>query len=639
MSAEIEDGDVVGEELLTKVLNRFGTTPAWFASLGVHILVLMMFSTIVYYPPSNLLNNAITTELLELDQQPVMVDVAQVDTIGSNSDVNLATLSSSAATLKGETPETKVEEQLDEQLNPQELTVLNDQLESPPEAELIQNVSKTGSAATESTGGTEGAIDRLTFELLNSLRERKTLVVWMFDASLSLKERRALIADRFENVYKQLEALDGSASKHLKTAVATFGQSTNILTPEPVDGIDQISRLVRNIKNDESGRENTFASVLAVARKFQPAAVSSGRRMMMVIVTDEKGEDAAQYLDDCVSFLSRAGTKCFVVGNAAPFGREKLFVPYRHSADDIEYLPTDAGPETYYQDLLLLPFFGTNGDGIQDMSAGYGPYALTRLCSETGGVYLIAEETPGVKFDPYVMRNYAPDYRPIRQLELDFKKNKAKMALVAAAEKTKLDQIAEPKLEFPHNNDNELREAVTEAQKPLAVLDYKLNELEQMLAAGEKDREKITDVRWQAAYDLAYGRVLAMRARAFGYNSILSEMKLTPKTFTKKGYNQWQLVPSKTITGTPDVKKKAAKAAVLLKRIIDDHPDTPWAVIAERELSSPMGWEWKESQDAAARLAMASPEEKKARLLLADEEEKKAKQRQMQRTTRKKVTL
>ncbi len=29
--------------------------------------------------------------------------------------------------------------------------------------------------------------------------------------------------------------------------------------------------------------------------------------------------------------------------------------------------------------------------------------------------------------------------------------------------------------------------------------------------------------------------------------------------------------------------------------MIDEHPGTPWALLAEREKSVQMGWEWKES--------------------------------------------
>ncbi len=48
-----------------------------------------------------------------------------------------------------------------------------------------------------------------------------------------------------------------------------------------------------------------------------------------------------------------------------------------------------------------------------------------------------------------------------------------------------------------------------------------------VLEQGEKHRDKLDSDRWRASFDLAMGRVLAMRVRAFGYNSVLAEMRRT----------------------------------------------------------------------------------------------------------------
>ncbi len=71
-------------------------------------------------------------------------------------------------------------------------------------------------------------------------------------------------------------------------------------------------------------------------------------------------------------------------------------------------------------------------------------------------------------------------------------------------------------------------------------------------------------------------------------------MKSEPKTFTKKGNNLWDLVPARDIAGGPQIKKLAKKAEEYLTRVIDEHPGTPWEMLASRELSQPMGWQWKE---------------------------------------------
>ena len=130
---------------------------------------------------------------------------------------------------------------------------------------------------------------------------------------------------------------------------------------------------------------------------------------------------------------------------------------------------------------------------------------------------------------------------------------------------------------------------------PFADFEYKLDALLRMLEPGEKDRAKIKDARSRAGYDLAMGRVLALRTRSFGYNMMLAEMKASPKKFEKQGSNQWQLKDSKEITSGATTKKLATRALEYLRRVVDEHPGTPWQYMAEREMSTQLGWEWKEA--------------------------------------------
>ena len=198
------------------------------------------------------------------------------------------------------------------------------------------------------------------------------------------------------------------------------------------------------------------------------------------------------------------------------------------------------------------------------------------------------------------MRDYTPDYRPISMYKKQLTGNLAKGALVAAAQKTKVDRIEPPQRVFLATNDTVLRQQITEAQKPLADLEYRLRGLRSVIAAGEKHRDKLDTPRWRASYDLAMGRILALLVRAHGYNAVLADMKSQPKNFEKEGSNQWRLNPSDKILGGPAVRKLHKQAVKYLTRVVDEHPGTPWSLIAEVELSEPMGWDWKESKIAMA---------------------------------------
>ena len=622
-----EDDDYEDEESggVFDFLTSLGEAPAWAASLLIHLAILLILSTVVTESSVQELT-AILTSIDDVEPENVF-DTVVVDQVGNQGDLQSLTSAAMVATVRN-TPQEEMQKQIEDEVLPPTIQVNTDEVDLPAQADMVAAVSTVGSAlSTANTGGTEGAIDRLAMELAASLKERKTLVVWLFDASLSLQERRDAIADRFENVYAQLDALDVGADRALKTAAAAFGEKTTLLTQgEPVDDIRPLAQMVRNIKNDVSGKENVFAAVSEVCKKWQSYRLQSHRNMVLIIVTDERGDDFDK-MEDTIAYVRRNGIKVYVVGNAAPFGKEKGYVEWKYEDDSTEDLPVDQGPETVAAEGIRLAYWGTNAADLERMSSGYGPYALTRLCAETGGMYLIADEDRKSKrFVHEVMQNYPPDYRPIKDYMADLMKNKAKAALVATALKTSVTNLPVPQLVFRADTDNALRTEITAAQQPIAVLDKSLSEMDVVLSEGEKDRDKISNPRWQASYDLAMGRVLAMRARVYGYNAVMAEMKVNPKPFAKKGNNQWKLVPSKEITSGPNVKKLASKAAMYLKRVVDDHPDTPWAMLAERELGQPMGWDWQEANFDYARLGMTA-DGKKNLLLLAEEEAKKKREK------------
>jgi hypothetical protein len=57
----------------------------------------------------------------------------------------------------------------------------------------------------------------------------------------------------------------------------------------------------------------------------------------------------------------------------------------------------------------------------------------------------------------------------------------------------------------------------------------------------------------------------------------------------------WVIRPSEKILSGSMMEKEAKKAENYLQRVRDDHPDTPWALIAQQELAIPLGWEWDET--------------------------------------------
>lgn len=618
IDADLDDMDEFAPEMGMVASAR--EVPAWAISLGVHVLVLMGLWSITRLSLPD--QQTIITIAMDEDEEAFKFDsVTQTDQIGSDSDMNINSPSQLSSEQFNQDPQKKQEQQLEEdllQLN----EPVNDPLTQPAESELVQVVSTTG--ASEHAGGTEGAIDRLAFEITGSLRERKTLAIWLFDASLSLKERRDLIADRFVNVYDQVGKLNPGADRALKTAVASFGERTQIITPEPIDDVKSVVDAIRNIPPDTSGKEHVFSAVKLVSNKWLSYRTKQKRNVMIIIVTDERGDDY-QMVEEVAADLARYGIRVYCVGNASIFGREKGYHEWTYPDGYKQELPLDQGPESVKAERLDLPFWGGRNDHreYERLSAGYGPYALTRLCAETGGVFFVADQSSR-RFDPDVMRDYQPDYRPIRDYQKDLQGNMAKASLVMACEQSQKASFRPLQLRFRADDDNVLRTQIATAQRPAEVFDYGLRETLTLLTQGEKDREKIKEPRWRASYDLAMGRVLAMHVRAFGYNKVLAEMRTDPKPFKKKENNSWRLEPSRDIAGGPEVKKYAKQATLYLTRVIDDHPGTPWATLAERELGQPLGWQWvEETVNIPGVTTIRGPNGEPLTLQLAEEEQRR----------------
>lgn len=493
-------------------------------------------------------------------------------------------------------------------------------------------------AETSETGDVEGALDRIAHEISQSLKERQTLVIFLLDSSLSMEPKRIAIADRIDAIYGQLEHLGGTQGLH--TAVASFGEQSNLLTERPVQDPKEISQAVRAIVNDESGRENVFETLGRVVEEFKMFGRHDGRwNRLVFIITDERGDDADLLLEPTIEECLQFNFRCFVAGSAATFGQQYGYVQYTYPEDGfVEYLPVDQGPETAYPQVLQMPFFGSGEDfRLQRMSAGYGPYALTRLCAETGGAYLITDDTQGFVFERDVMRTYGPDYRPSREQEQEIMSNPAKAALVQACAMTYSEGIPIPQTVFLHLNDNDLRRQLTDAQMPAARMDYQVNAILQILKQGESARDSLEgEDRWAAAFDLAMGRAMAMRVRLYGYNLMLAQMKSTPLAFEDPAnQNQWILVAGQEIDTGPQMRQAAEDARMYLRRVIDEHPDTPFARLAERELSTDMGWTWQPGYFPIPGLENREDlTEEEVQLLLAEELERQEEIRRQQQVVR-----
>lgn len=618
-----------------------GDSPAFVVSLLVHLGVVITLGLIPIVLEDNQVTLTIATppeeEKLEIKlPEEFHFSEQSAEEVGANSVAGEAMALSLAPVIS---EISQIPNHLEVERPVENATVeINNAIQVATGLHYNQNLAVKG-AAGEGTTGAAGAIDRLTHEILLSLEERKTLVVWLFDGTASLIPQRKAIHDRFDRIYEELgiiEAAGGDAftrheDKPLLSSIVSFGSNMQAMTKEPTDNLAELKEAVLKIGNDESGTENVFGAVHEAARKFAEFRYTTGERteparnVMLVVFTDEAGSDQAR-LDETVKMCRRWAMPVYVVGVPAPFGRKetqmKWIDPDPKFDQSAQWGIVDQGPESLLPERIKLSFSGSKEDE-EPIDSGFGPYALTRLCYETGGIYFAVHPNRNVTravsrgeteafsahikhfFDPEVMRKYRPEYVSVNEYQKRVTQNKARTSLIQAAAGSQLNQMESPTLRFVKSDEAAFANALSTAQQGAAALEPRVNAIYETLRLGEADREKETVLRWQAGYDLAMGRVLAVKVRTEAYNAMLAAAKRGLK-FKDEKNNTWVLTPADEVTVGSQYAKTAERAKMYLTRVITEHPDTPWSMLAERELKNPLGWTWNEEFTDTAPRAMGT---------------------------------
>jgi hypothetical protein len=494
-----------------------------------------------------------------------------------------------------------------------------------PLPSLIQVKGQVGQGTT----GASGAVDRITFEILKSLEERPTLVVWMFDESGSLERQRKEIRSRFDKIYEDLGILEKRENSALKkradgqapllTSVIGFGKEMHFLTEQPTDRLEEIKQAVDALKTDESGIENVFQTVAVGAEKFKKFRRNRGssdpaRNVIFIVVTDERGDDA-QHMESTIAACRKFAMPVYVIGVPAPFGRERTFLKYVDPDPNFDQTPTwapiDQGPESLMLERVLLTSSGIRLEEEPTMDSGFGPFALTRLCFETGGIfftvhpnrkndgYVGADKIEAFAsnmnyfFDPEVMSRYRPDYVSMDEYAKRVESSPLRKSLIQAARLSTIEDFAPAELRFVRSSEAELANRLTRAQQSAALLEPKLLRLYSTLEAGQPGRKDETSPRWLAGYTLELGRVLGAKVRTETYNAMLAKAK-RGLVFKDAKNNTWVLRPSNDVSVGSKWEREAKMSRELLQEVVDQHEGTPWALLAKRELQLPVGWEWQE---------------------------------------------
>ena len=595
-----------------------GDTTAWAVSLLIHVVALLGLALIGIQKidlPSSAITIVAEVEPIEEDLliAPEMVVAAEESSPAASDAQNLEVAMAVASEISDDPVVTvDVAEAFEGE-------IAIDPLDLPPTGADLGAFLQTGRIGEGDTGvgiaGTGGAVDRLTVEIAASLQQRTTVVCWVFDQSVSLAGQRREIAERLDRVFEELGLAARESHGHeLLNLVFAYGQKVNPVVTQPTQETAPVVSAIDSIPVDESGVEMTFTAIAEAAKKAKQVRISPSKRNVMIIAfTDEVGDDQ-QYADQVAAFCRTQAMRVYVVGVPAPFGMREVRIKFKEFDpkydNDVQWAAVEQGPESLYPEMVRVR---SGREADEPIDSGFGPFSLSKLCAETGGIYFcvhanrnaagrvadreVADMASGLRyfFDSEVMRAYRPDYQSAAKIDQLLAGNRAMKALVEAARSSEVAPMVSPLLEFPRRDDGALAQLLGDAQKKAAVLQPKIDALYGLLAAGLSDRDKVEEKRWQAGYDLALGRVLALKIRTDAYNIMLAQAKAGMK-FKDPKNDTWRLEVDNDISAVgSQTEKLALQARTLLKRVVDEHPGTPWAHYAAAELRQPLGYRWEEA--------------------------------------------
>ncbi|HWL10462.1 MAG TPA: VWA domain-containing protein [Planctomicrobium sp.] len=458
--------------------------------------------------------------------------------------------------------------------------------------------------------GYGAAMSRITQELTRMMRKEPVIVVWLFDASNSLRDDRVEIRNNVNKIYEELKIAQSEAKSRnvkyspLETMVCSFGADVKELMPSPSGDLEAIRKAIDSVADDDSGKENTFGAIQKAIDKYGPISNRTNRKLVVVVVTDESGDDDAM-VEDAVVRANRYKAPVYFMGREAIFGYPYAHVRWVDPEDGLtHWIRVDRGPETAFPECLQYDGLHGRWDAA---SSGFGPYGQVRLAKESGGIFfmlateekdLIGRDARGPrKFDDLAMKEYEPILTTRREYEQGRNKSEFRSTIwqVIVALNPHLDgELNLKRHHWPAKQADFMKEKDQNFSRCLRSL-VKLNEGVKRLEKISKLREKESEPRWRAAYDLALAQLMSYRVRQFQYLLLLDQYGKNYPPFKKPESNEWNVGNTKTLLEpTPEqvratkvdmkeLEEQKALATKLYNDVIKNHPGTPWARRAQQE--------------------------------------------------------
>lgn len=488
------------------------------------------------------------------------------------------------------------------------------------------------------------ALDRLTQELIRLMRREKLLVVWLFDESNSMRDDQEEIKKRIHRVYRELKLVNKNPQilenvdlsnttdangendvlpKAMLTAITSFGKDFHVHSNRPTSRIDKILPAIDSIPVDREGRELMCKALSMAILKYQPVAKRDRRRLVLVLVSDESGDDARQHVETVISDAKQARAPIYILGREAVFGSPHAYVRWTDPQTRfLHYLPVNRGPESAFPEVLMFDGYRRR---FETTMSGFGPYDQIRLARETGGIFfqLPNEEENLVifrkkRYQPQDLRAYVPDLGSRSEYVRERDRSNFRKAIYRvvtmldpARKRNRWMEISPPQWssEWLSTDPGEYGPDVSKRIKLVFKIVKELDKAIHVLEGVRNLREEEKSIRWRANYDLMFAQLHWYKVKLYSYAIRLDNIarnELEKAVGKNSQWNAWHLVEFGSGFVAPEKRQEVQfrvtadefrkmydEAQSLLKAVVDHHPETPWAEKAIGELRRQPGLQFR----------------------------------------------
>jgi hypothetical protein len=142
-----------------------------------------------------------------------------------------------------------------------------------------------------------------------------------------------------------------------------------------------------------------------------------------------------------------------------------------------------------------------------------------------------------------------------------------------------------------------LKQKIFQDQVLVATYMEEFREALLVLQKAGRHRARDKSLRWQANYDYVRTRLLARLIHLQEYNLMLGKVRKDDLPPLQAADGGWRLVAAAKLQCTEkDIKQWEKERRRTLKKLQKEHPGTPWAWLARRDLKLPLGLEWQIDQ-------------------------------------------